>query len=300
MNFDFLSDLKITDLSGRLPGPYATFVLKSLGAVVNKIENLEVECDPFISKDYKKLNPNFSCWYENMNKDKAIHQFSFSEEPEKLQKFLENGQIIISPRNRFFEKIFENYELKSSQTLIYINGGKNEWKHLHDLNALAFTKTFSDHLAFSDTPPFLPLAGMSYGQFIATAALASLRKAERSNLPIETDLYLSEVIPHLYDALHSKQSVSPHKFLHNGAYPSYNIYKTKDAEYVCLAAVEEKYWQRFCELFSCEDLLQDAFDSSGKTHDKLRNLFSKLTYHEINETLNNESICLTLVTAEKE
>ena len=297
MKFDYLADVKIIDLSQRLPGPYGSFILQSLGAKVTKLENTDQGGDFFNSDSAKMFNPNFLDWYKTLNDQKKINTLSFSNELSTLVKIIKKYDLIIAPKNSFLQNLFSEYPLESTQCLIYLSGGKNQWRSLHDLNALSFTKTFKDHLYHNDSLPYLPIAGMSYGQYLATLSLAMLRKASKTNKAQQETLYLKDTCNFLLDALHSEQTNSPHKFLHNGLYPCYQIYKTKDDHYVCLAAIEEKYWNLFIKIFNLPLSEQDRFDKSEKTHSLLKKLFAKQTGHEINTKINNQSICLTIVRA---
>ena len=164
---------------------------------------------------------------------------------------------------------------------------------MHDLNVLALTKTFEQ--STGQEPPYLPFAGMAFGQYISTFILAQLL----SRTGMTQTIYMKDIILKLFDSLYF-DGTSRSKLLHQGLYPSYNIYKSKDGKKLCLAAIEEKFWT---ELISCFDLelnLQDRFDLSPKTRKKLEKRFANLESDEIRKKLKNKNICLTIANSEKD
>jgi alpha-methylacyl-CoA racemase len=295
MNFDYLEDVQVLDLSTRLPGPMATMVLSSLGAKITKAENLDIGADPFQDNKYLEHAPHFKDWYDQLNKDKNILQFSFSQEQVKLEELLIESQIILLPDVKYFDDLLKKLNLKN-KAIIKLSGGKGEWKSLHDLNALALTKSFYFHYKENSLPPYLPFAGIGYAQYLATACLGILRRVERTNETHTEVIYLKEVTEYILDALHSEQVTSPNRFLHNGAFPCYQIFRTQDDKAICLAAVEEKYWRNFVKTFNLDLNDEQRFDSSGKTTEILENMFAKLTSDEIRHMTKNTELCLTVTT----
>tara|TARA_Y100000768_G_scaffold76268_1_gene53975 strand:+ start:10329 stop:11198 length:870 start_codon:yes stop_codon:yes gene_type:complete len=282
----FLNGVRVLDLTARLPGPLATYCLSLSGAEVTKIENSDWGEDPF--KENLSGLENFQDWYRNLNKDKTIEIISFKDNQSRLIDAIESSEIIIAPHSKRIKKlILERARgscvfLDSSQTL----GG------MHDLNALAVTKTFALHLIESIAPPYLPFAGISFGQLLAQQALAAYI-ANRQSGKFEYDtIYLDESAKLILDSLYS--SFGP-KVLHNGLFPCYNIYLLADGGHVALAAVEEHYWAEFNQVFNLNLTSEERLDTTGVTQEKIRNLFTNLTTNEIKEKLKNRQFCLTLI-----
>lgn len=292
--YRFLENLEILDLSERLPGPYSTFILGHFGAKVIKLENSDRGGDTFQLEEAKEHYPNFIDWYKNLNANKDIQCLSFSKQKDELFKAIASAHIIIKPENRFFNQLLSEVELKSDQVLITLSGGRDEWKSLHDLNALALTETFAIHLEQNSGLPYLPFAGLGFGQYLATAMLAARIKALESNSPIKQTLYLQDFCIQILDILKTQPSEQAKKYLHNGLYPSYNIYKSADGASVCLGAIEEKYWENLINCFDLNLKPLDRFDTSEKTFEYLKKTFAKYTAHEIKEKIKDNNMCLTL------
>ena len=84
---------------------------------------------------------------------------------------------------------------------------------------------------------------------------------------------------------------SPAKYLYNGLYPCYSIYRLKDGHYLAVAAVEEKFWKSFCKIFELGELSQ--FDE--KNFKIISQKISETRTREAREKLDGQDICVTLV-----
>jgi crotonobetainyl-CoA:carnitine CoA-transferase CaiB-like acyl-CoA transferase len=85
------------------------------------------------------------------------------------------------------------------------------------------------------------------------------------------------------------------KFLHNGVFPCYSLYKTKDDKYIALAAVEEKFWLRFCEVFQIHTQLDRFYNQDQTLFNMLANIIGNLTQSEIAKLSESEDICLSVI-----
>jgi crotonobetainyl-CoA:carnitine CoA-transferase CaiB-like acyl-CoA transferase len=281
---NLLTNLKVLDLSQRLPGPLATKELELLGAQVTK-------ASPIGKKDAFELADDllFNEWFKNLNSNKKIEYFSL----ENIQELLSAHDIIISPSN-FDESSFE----LENKVLIKV-GGSSDLSPMHDLNALAKTSNFKLYLNefTSDQidPPYLPFAGIIYGQKIAMTALAGLFKLSQTNQTQIIDLFLDRAAMQTLDLFWSEklESLGQTKFLHNGALPCYNIYTTSDNKYIALACVEEHFWKKFCDIFELTLKKEDRFDTTSKTTQLITGVFKNLTLNEIINRVGKEQICLT-------
>lgn len=293
MKSNELGDISIIDFTTRLPGPLGTKVLSTLGAKVFKVESPRLG-DNFNNPLVYKFNPCFKDWYQQMNEDKEIIQAEINEELLQNYPELKNVDIILIPDSKKILKQIKSL-FPSCKAIIKIAGGTGEWKSLHDLNALSFAKVFSVHLKDSSKPPFLPIAGMSFGQHIATTILACYLKASKVNETIEKVLYLKEVTEEILGYFDSSSFKERPRQLHNGAFPCYNTYLTQDKKYVCLAAVEDKFWNKLRELFNLSCSEDDRFDVTGKTTKLLENTFEKLSSDVIRDIINQQDVCLTII-----
>lgn len=265
-----LEDFTVLDLSHRLPGPLSTHVLAELGAKVIKIED-ETFGDPFKDGFFKEMDPSFSHWYSSLNAKKSIETYDFKDPsfPEILRDKIRSSDIILNGlpsklMKKFFEDTFFD-TLQGPKAIIKMTGSKKSSGGMHDLNVMARLGLLGLYLKDKTTkkekvnPPFLPIGGISYGSFLATSALSALLKAQKSKQIVEETFALDDAVEILLSPFYSKdlQKTSQLSFLHNGRYPCYNLYPLKDEGFLAVAALEPKYWGRFCEILNLS-LSQEA------------------------------------------
>ncbi len=281
--------LRIFDLSERLPGPYASMLLKDHGCHIIRIEDTH-KSDPFNSDEFKVHNPLFFEWYKKINDGKSIKKFKFFSEEfyaflndEITNKNAESTIIIFSKGTKKAEEVYQR--LYSKVPLINILASKSDPK-MHDLNVLAKYNLLNMHLEhFKDqkviAPPFLPMAGITFGHMISELALVAAIKKEAKILPI----YLDECIENSLYKLGSKSSMN----LHNGKFPSYNIYRLKDDQFVAIALIEESLWDEFIKIAKLNLNLEDRFSRHTKITETLINYFYNLSSEEISKTFSSLS-----------
>jgi len=292
-----LSGYTIVDLSQRLPGPLATSILSSLGAEVIKLE-ISHKPDAFDSNFYKKNELIFSLWYRELNKNKKIKKVDLKEDRQEIIEILSRADAIITGESFHWKDILDDDQIKEVPQII-VAGGKGKHKFLHDLNALALTNAFFlyAHNQKEDalSPPYLPFAGICFGQQIATETLACI--ASKTKISKPHHIYLDETSQFIFNHFWNDdiQALGRTRFLHNGLFPCYNLYPTKDGHYVALAAVEDKFWLNLVDIFGISLKLEDRFDKSGRVFKILEELFKKLTINEIQSQIGNAEVCLTFV-----
>jgi alpha-methylacyl-CoA racemase len=287
-----LNDIVVLDLTQRLPGPLATKQLSNLGAKVIKLSPLGKK-DAFI----KTQDPLFNEWYKNLNDLKETIEIDFKN----LQTYIDKSHIIIAS----FNFSHQSYSL-DKKALILVHGSSHG-EPMHDLNALAMSYAFRlfTKKAFATKqkrldPPFLPFAGIQYGSTIALNALAAYIQVKTNNKTVIQNTYLDNSTKEVFDLFWSKeisQAVADNdkSFLHNGLFPCYNIYRTKDDLFIVLACVEEHYFEKFCKIFNLSLIIEDRFDTSSRVFKILINLFSNSTLSEIMQKVGDADICLTPV-----
>lgn len=287
---DLLVGVNILDLTQRLPGPFATKILSNLGAKVTKLTPTGKK-DAFLN--YGEIETLFEVWYKNFNSNKEINEINFST---SLQKYIDESDLIVYPKG-FKKELFDF----SNKAIVVIAGSNSKTSSKHDLNALAATKVFQIFTHNKDDlqidPPFLPIAGIAFSQQIATESIAAIFKSKMQRVQVETTVYLDESVKFIFDHFWGSEMTKEKrfKFLHNGRFPSYNIYRTKDHLYIAIAALEEHFWEKFCEIFNLPLKKEDRFDTSGTVINKLIELFKNLTLNEITLIIGEEDICLTPV-----
>ncbi len=305
-HFKPLEGMKIIDLSHRLPGPLCGKILTDLGASVTKIEDHKFQ-DPFLSGLFAQFDSSFTSWYENLNSGKSIERFDFNlpSDQEKIHKLvMEADAVIIGIPDKAREKLKitdSDLSIKRPKVVIELLASRHEKKSMHDLNAMAMTGLLSLYVSGRTEkiidPPFLPIAGISFGHKAATDLLAAFIKATRVNETQFVKTYLDQVTEELLGIFWPKadRDSGRTKFLHNGIYPCYSLYQTKDEKYVALAAVEEKFWLRFCEVFKLITSHDRFYHKDTSLFDQVADTLGSLTQKEIAGMIKDEDICLSVI-----
>ncbi len=306
MSFKPLLGMKIIDLSHRLPGPLCGKILSDLGATVIKVED-QIFQDPFLSGLFAQFDSSFISWYENLNQGKKIERFDFNSESDQKKIHdlaLGADAIIMGLPHKTREKLkLTDHDLTLNKPMVIIEllASAQEKKSMHDLNALAMTGLLSLYVAHSKEkiidPPFLPIAGISFGHKAATDLLAAFIKAQKENKTQFAKTYLDQVTEELLGIFWPKadRQSGRTKFLHNGIYPCYALYQTKDHKYVALAAVEDKFWNRFCEVFKIDTKLDRFYNKDQSLFELISNSIHKHTQKEVEVLIKDEDLCLSII-----
>jgi alpha-methylacyl-CoA racemase len=297
--------MRILDFSHRLPGPLAGKILSDLGAEVIKIEDQELK-DPFLDGFFAQFDPSFSHWYEELNKKKQILRLDFNA-PEIKKIIQEECQkcdgILLSLSNKMKEKLgltFDELKLHNI-SVVELGGSQRLNQPMHDLNALMhsgflklYIKDFNQDIV---PPPFLPFAGISFGQHIASLMLMNIHKAHKEQTLIWEKCYLLETIERVWEPFWNKkdQEQNRSKFLHNGAYPCYSLYRLKDGAYLGLAAVEEKFWMNFVEAFEIALSKEERFSTDQKSFEAISKKLKCLTSQDAQKLLKHGEMCASIL-----
>ncbi|MDC0254797.1 CoA transferase [Bacteriovoracales bacterium] len=300
-----LEGFTFLDLSHRLPGPLAGNLLGGLGARVIKIED-KLYQDPFNDGLFSKMDDAFKDWYKDLNNKKEILKLDFSDQEDRrsLESLVQNADgIIMGLPSKVRHKLKLTNEdledLKRPLAVIELKASKSRKNFMHELNALALTGLLKLYVNGRNEdfirPPFLPFSGIAFGQKVGMDLLAGVLKSKKEEKATFITTYLFETAQEVFSPFWPQglQEKKRTKFLHNGLYPCYCIYRTKDYKYVALAAVEKKFWIQFCEIFDFS--LKDRFDTREEAFKMVSQKLGSFTQEEIKNKIKGHDICLSLV-----
>lgn len=289
------------DLTHRLPGPLAGKILAELGATVIKVED-ERHRDPFLSS----FDPAFKDWYEELNRRKQILRLDFksSETRKIIEDLLSNADgvlLSLSTKLKIFLGLTDEDLQGKRLAVVELEASSTHNKAMHDLNALAMSGYLSLHVAHQNAqivdPPFLPVAGIAFGQQVATQMLANVIVSREKNSLIRSICYLHDTAESLFYPLWSDhlKSQKRTRFLHNGAYPCYSLYRLRDGNYLAVAAVEEKFWSDLTQTFSIPLTLERRFETGPEAFETMSQTFAKLDSKEIETKAREKELCISIV-----
>lgn len=302
-----LQGVKVLDLTQRLPGPLATKLLADLGATVMKVED-QVLKDSFLDSSLAIFDESFADWYRELNRKKQVIRLDFKAP---------TVQTELAPRIKWADIILlglsdnlalqlglgqvEAAQLPGPKVILTLAASRNHKTALHDLNALAETGLLDMHVAGQThsplAPPFLPMAGIAFGQQVALSALAHWHHASNQGCCVISKVFMQEEIEAVFRPFWSQhlRSKGRTKFLHNGAYPCYCLYRSKDGDWVAVATVEQKFWRAFVQQLGLSLSDEQRFAQGSGVFTQVSQAIAAHTSEELKSLLVDKDICVSLV-----
>ena len=307
--FKPLEDVRILDLSRLLPGPFCSQMLVDLGADVIKVE------EPGMG-DYARwlppLHGNQGWLFELINRGKRSIRLDLKS-PEGRDIFLGLARkadvVLESFRPRVLSRLGVGYEhaREVNPRIIYcsITGhgqdGPLADRVGHDLNYMALCGAL-DLIGVPDGPPVVPgvqMADLAGGALYATLSiLAALRQRDKCGEGCLVDVSMSDGVQSLLPIALSQhlggEEPTRGRMRLAGELACYEVYRASDGAYMSLAALEPKFFQRFCRAVGREDLLalhMGGKEQQGRLRDELGRLFATRTRQEWGELLEGVDAC---------
>ena len=265
-----LSGLKILDFSTLLPGPLATLILAEAGADVLKIERPGSGDDmrsfpPFVDKE--------SALFALLNRGKRSLALDLksAEAWAVLEPLIVGADVLVEQfRPGVMERLGLGFErLKAiNQRLVYcsITGYGQDGPKAnvvgHDLTYLAEAGVLAQ-AKLGSVPPVLAadIAGGAYPAVMNI--LLALRQRDATGMGSYLDIAMAEqsltfAVGGLAELWATGKAPGPAGWLLTGGSPRYQVYATSDGQWLAAAPLEQKFWQRFCELIGlpaelCDD-----------------------------------------------
>lgn len=254
-----LAGIRVLDLTQYIPGPFATQWLTDLGAEVVKVE-------PPSGDPMRKMGPcdsdGTTPFYKLANRNKRVVTLDLKD-PEGQRKFalmvgradvlLQAYRPGVMTRLGFGpERLAElNPKLIHCALSGYGQTGPHARAAGHDLTYMALTGgLWASGTAERPVMTFPPLADHAGAQAVMSAILAALFRRERTGKGATLDVSLSEAALAWMGGVLTmgrKFGNPPRETdIITGGAACYRIYRTRDRRFVALAALEEKFWQAFC------------------------------------------------------
>ena len=290
-----LSNIKVLDLTRLIPGPFCSLILSDLGAKVTKVE------DP-VHGDY--LREMGGGLFAALNRGKKIikldlksasGQAAFAGLVKKSDLVLESFRPGVLDRlGLSFSKL---KKINSAIILVSITGygqtGPGNDKAGHDLNYMSVAGLIS-----SRDIPTIQWADFVGGGVMAALKIVAALAGKKKGVHLDVSMTDSMIYCGLGNILTRD---GPHVL--TGLLGRYQIYETSDGKMVSLAALEAKFWNRFCDLVGLPDLKEGAEkfpDARPEVKKELVTLFKGKTRDEWEKLGRENDICLTPVLTPKE
>ena len=296
-----LSGYKIIELSGIGPGPLCGMLLSDLGAEVIRIDRNHTampQSDPKF--DITGRNKKSICLNLKEEDSKEIF-FKLIKESDALIEGFRPGvteKLGIGPDNC----------LKINPKLVYgrITGwgqdGPLSQAAGHDINYIALAGALFS-IGQKNSKPSIPInligdyaGGTMFLAFGVCAALLSVSKTGKGQV---VDAAMIDGVSSLLTILYSLSQSGIWNINEKGANildggsPFYQVYETKDNQYVSVGSLEPQFYQLLIEKLNLGDDFKNQMDISKwpVLIKKLEDLFKTKTQNEWNDLLENTDVC---------
>ena len=273
-----LLGMRVLDLTRLAPGPFASLLLADLGAEVIKVEDpafgdparyplsLAMPGQPSHGQDDSAL-------FGLLNRGKKSITCNLKSIQGRviMMQLISGADILMEGfRPGVMERLGLNYQatLEANPRLVYASlsgfgqNGPYRDKACHDLACVALSGWL--HLTgTADGAPALsavPIADMASALWLALAVNAALLSRERTGKGCYLDISMLDSVSSLL-AVPLAEMVSGNSPLRRGntlltgKLACYHLYQTQDDGYMCLAAIEPRFWQSFCLAVGRDDWL---------------------------------------------
>jgi alpha-methylacyl-CoA racemase len=306
-----LKDVLVVDFSNLLPGPLATLALARVGAKVVKIERPDGgdemrEYEPRVGRS----SANFALL--NAGKEMMIADLKDERQLGIIKELLMGADILVEQfRPGVMERLGLGYSMLSTENprLIYCSitgygqSGPKRQTAGHDLNYLADSGLLSLTCGPDGEPQLPPtliadIGGGSYPAIINILLALLLR--DRTGKGMHLDVSMSDnLFPWMYWAIGKGFTTGkwpvPGSERVPGGSPRYNIYRTRDGRYLAVAALEERFWRRFCELLGISPEAADDTTEPEAVRARLTERIEDVSSGEWQRILESEDVCCNVV-----
>lgn len=315
-----LEGIKVIDLTRLAPGPYCTMILADLGADVIRVEEFgpltgrRAEQSKGATISYEEVGfPEIDSPFNilNRNKKSIALNLKISESRQAFYKLVKGVDVVVEEfRPGTAERLGVDYETLSqiNPRLIYCAitgyGQDGPYRNLagHDINYISMTGALG--IWQRGNQPMIPsnlLADFAGGGMnAATAILAALIAREKTGRGQFVDVAMADGVLSLLSQILSWHYATgrvprPDEHVTIGAFPCYNVYKTKDDKYISLGCVEPWFWANLCRVVGREDFIPYQYDTGAKRDEiftYFREVFQAKDRDEWFQILSQTDICV--------
>jgi alpha-methylacyl-CoA racemase len=250
-----LDGILVVDLTRQLPGPFASRELLRLGARVVRIE-------PPGGDPMRHMAP---AWHDALNDGKESVTIDLKHEAERGRALCAEADVVLEGFRPGVAARLGVGAADLPDTVVYCSitgfglGGRHEQRAGHDLNYLGWAGLLAD------TAPALPptqIADLGAGSLTAvTRILAALIERERTGRGTHVVVSLTHGA-HAFGA--HRLEGDPIPKLLTGGFASYAVYETADGRHLTVAALEDKFFARLCELLGQPELTDRRLDPDAQ------------------------------------
>jgi alpha-methylacyl-CoA racemase len=305
-----LTGVRVVELAGIGPGPFAAMMLADLGADVVRIDRP--------GGSGMGIDPAHDL--PNRNKRSVLIDLKSDDGPARILDLVERADLLIEGfRPGVMERLGLGPEecLGRNPRLVY--GRMTGWgqdgplaaRAGHDIDYIAVTGALS-MIGTADEPPAIPanLIGDYAGGalYLVIGLLAALQHARTPGGTGQVvDAAIVDGTAHLTTMIHGLMAGGGWQDrrgtnLLDGGSPFYGSYRTADDEYMAVGALEPRFYREFIELLGIEDEVpaRNDFDRWDELRDAIAVRFRTRTRQEWTKIFNGSDACVAPVMSLRE
>jgi alpha-methylacyl-CoA racemase len=275
-----LDGLKVLELAGIGPGPFATMTLADLGAEVVRIDRPG-------GSDLFPGTPRQDVL--NRGKRSVVLDLKKPAAVAAVLTMVEQADVLVEGyRPGVTERLGLGPEACWERNPKLVYGRMTGWGQTgplaqtsgHDVNYIALTGALHA-IGAAGGPPQIPINLVGDfgggGAYLVIGVLAALREAERSGKGQVVDAAIVDGAAHLLSAIHGfgaagQWSSDRGTNLLDGGAPFYSVYETSDGRHMAVGALEAKFYAQFVSLLGVGVPVETQMDRS--TWEGLRKTFA--------------------------
>lgn len=303
-----LAGVRVLDFSTLVPGPLASLLLSDAGADVLKVER------PGVGDEMRVFEPRD---FENLNRGKRSIAIDLKDPSAtaELEPLIAQADVLIEQfRPGVMDRLGLGYERARSLNprIVYCSitgygqNGPLASKAGHDLNYLVDAGLLaSARRTHSQGVPHLPptlIADIGGGTYPAVVnILLALRSVELTGQGSHLDVAMTENVFFWHWWTRTQVDVSgkssdPGTAHPAGGSPRYALYAAADGAVVAVAAIEERFWHRLCDMLAIPAELrpEDADGTTVQAH--LAERFSQHNGAHWRSLFDGVDVCVSVMT----
>ncbi len=261
-----LAGLRVLDLTQYIPGPFATQWLSDLGATVIKVE-------PPAGDPMRTMGPvdtdGSTVFYKLANRNKTVIRLDLKTDDGRntFAQLLTDADVLVEAyRPGVLDRLgFGPDRLSAINSHLihcslsgYGQTGPQAPVAGHDLTYVALTGgLWASGTADRPVMTFPPLADHAGAMAVVMAVLAALVRRGTTGQGARLDVSLAEAALSWMGGILTEAArgttARRESDLINGGAAFYRIYRTRDGKFLAVAALEAKFWEKFCMAVGHED-----------------------------------------------
>ncbi|MFF7971338.1 CoA transferase [Streptomyces sp. NPDC007905] len=304
-----LSGVRVVELAGIGPGPFAAMLLADLGADVVRVDR---PGGPGLG-----IEPAYDV--TNRNKRSVVVDLKSPDGPARVLDLAGRADILIEGyRPGVAERLGVGPEACHARNPRLVYGRMTGWgqegpladRAGHDVAYIALTGTLG-MIGRPDQPPAVPanlLGDYAGGSlYLAVGVLAALHHARASGTGQVVDAAIVDGAAHLSAMIHGMLAAGGWQDrrganLLDGGCPYYGTYETADGRHMAVGALEARFYEEFLHLLDLDDLAPARTDWTrwGELRERVAARFKSRTREEWTAVFEGSDACVAPVLSLRE